>query len=66
MHFRLLSAIWKLLHKTPASTKFENKNKMADSHFAISNQSDVEQLKESFKNQNTLKATQTWLIDWQN
>ena len=31
--------------ETPTSTKFENKNKMADSHFAIPNQSDVEQLK---------------------
>ena len=43
----------------PASTKFENKNKMADSRFAISNQSSVEQLKENSKNQNTLEATQT-------
>ena len=34
---------------------------MVDSRFAISKQSDVEQLKENFKNQNTLKATQTWL-----
>ena len=31
------------------SAKFENKNKMVDSHFAISNQSDVEQLKENSK-----------------
>ena len=29
---------------------------MADSCFAISNQRDVEQLNEHFKNQNTLKA----------
>ena len=52
--------------ETPASTKFENKNKMADSCFAISNQSNVEQLKENSKNQNTLKATQTWLKVLQN
>ena len=38
---------------------------MADSHFAISNQSDIEQLKENSKNQNTLKETQTWLKVWQ-
>ena len=50
--------------ETPARVK--NKNKMADSRFAISNQSDVEQLKENSKNQNTLKATQTWLSVWQN
>ena len=52
--------------ETPASAKFENKNKMADSRFANSNQSDVEQPKENSKNQNTLKATQTWLKVWQN
>ena len=39
---------------------------MANSGFTISNQSDVEQLKENSKNQNTLKATQTWLKVWQN
>ena len=39
---------------------------MAESRFAIWNQSDVEQLKENSKNQNTLKATQTWLKVWQN
>ena len=50
--------------ETPARVK--NKNKMTDSRFAISNQSDVEQLKENSKNQNTLKATQTWLSVWQN
>ena len=43
--------------ETPASAKFENKNKMADSRFAISNQSDVEQLKQNSKHQNTLKST---------
>ena len=42
--------------ETPGSTKFENKNKMAGSHFAISNQSDVGQLKDSSKNQNNLKT----------
>ena len=36
--------------ETPASAKFENKNKMADNRFAISNQSDVEQLKEKILN----------------
>ena len=41
----------------PASTKFENNlNKMAESHFAILNQSDVGQLKDSSKNQNNLKT----------
>ena len=35
--------------ETPASAKYENENKMADSGFAISNQSD-EQLKEISKN----------------
>ena len=45
--------------ETPAHAKFKNKNKMADSRFAISNQSDVEQLKENSKIQNTLKETQT-------
>ena len=36
---------------------------MAESRFAISNQRDVKQrtAKENSKNQNTLKATQTWL-----
>ena len=34
--------------ETPTSAKFEIKNKMADSCFAISNQSNVEQLKEKF------------------
>ena len=52
--------------ETPASAKFENKNKMADSRFAISNQSNVEQLKENSKNQNTLKASQNRLKVWQN
>ena len=52
--------------ETCASANFENKNKMANSHFAISNQSDIEQLKENSKNQNTLKTTQTWLKVWQN
>ena len=53
--------------ETLASVKFENKKKMADSCFAISNQSDVEQLKKILKtNENTLKATQTWLKVWQN
>ena len=42
--------------ETPASAKFENKNKMADSHFAILNQIDVEHLIENSKKQNTLKA----------
>ena len=37
---------------------------MADSHFAILNQSDVEQLKENSQNQNILKAAQTWLKLW--
>ena len=36
--------------ETPASAKFKNKNKKADSRFAISKQSDVEQLKENSKN----------------
>ena len=44
--------------KTPANAKFENKNKMADSRFTISNQRNVEKLKENSKNQNSLKATQ--------
>ena len=39
---------------------------MADSCFAISNQSVVEQLKENSKNQNNLKATKTWLKVRQN
>ena len=39
---------------------------MADSRFSTSNQSDIEQLKENSKNQNTLEATQTWLKVWQN
>ena len=56
--------------ETPASAKFENKNKMADSHFAILNQIDVEHLIENSKNQNTLKAAHNWLkvgrIGWQN
>ena len=43
--------------ETPANDKFENENKMADSRFAISNQSDVGQLKENFRNPNILKAT---------
>ena len=38
---------------------------MADSRFALSNQNIVEQLKENAKNKNTLKATMTWLNDWQ-
>ena len=33
---------------------------MTDTCFAVSNQSDHEQLKEKSKNKNTLKATQTW------
>ena len=51
---------------TSASTKVENKIKMADSRFDISNQSNVEQLRENSKNRNTLKATQTWLKVWHN
>ena len=47
--------------ETTASDKFENKNKMAHSRFAVSNQNDFEQLKENSKNQNTLKAAQIWL-----
>ena len=47
--------------RSSASAKFKNKNEMAGSRFAISNQSNVEQLKENSKTQNTLKATQTWL-----
>ena len=41
---------------------------MADSRFAISNQIDVELLKENSENQNqnTLKSKQTWLKVWQN
>ena len=65
MHFRSLIAIRKLLWKHHKA-KFEKRNKIADSRFAISNQSDVEQLKENPKTQNTLKATQTWLKVWQN
>ena len=49
--------------KTTASAKFENKNKMAHSRFAISNQSSVEQVKGSSKKLNTLKATQTSLAE---
>ena len=45
--------------ETPARAKIEYK--MADSRFSTSNQSDIEQLKENSKNQNTLEATQTWL-----
>ena len=45
--------------ETPAGAKFENKNNF------ILNQIDVEQQKENAKNQNTLKATQTWLKVWQ-
>ena len=48
-----------IINGGPKSAKFENKNKMADGCFAISNQTDIEQLKENSKNQNTLKATQT-------
>ena len=47
--------------ETSVGAQFENKNKMADSHFAISNQSDIKQLKQNFKNPNIFKATQTWL-----
>ena len=64
--FYVIECNTKVAIETPASTKFENKNKLADSRFAISNQSDVEQLKENSKNQNTLKETQTWLNVWQN
>ena len=39
--------------ETPASAKFESKTKMADSLFAISNQSNVEQLKEKYFESNT-------------
>ena len=39
--------------------------KMADSHFALSNQNIVEELKENAKNKKTLKATQTSLNVWQ-
>ena len=46
--------------------KFENKNKMADSPFAISNQSNVEQLNENSKNQNILKGTPTCVKVWKN
>mgnify|MGYP001792993139 CR=1 FL=1 len=42
----------------PASAKIDYKNKMADSRFAISNQSDFQQLKENYKNQNTSEVTQ--------
>ena len=52
--------------ETLVSAKFDNKIKMADSCFAISNRSVVNQLKENSKNQNTLKATQTWLKIRQN
>ena len=45
--------------ETFASTKFENKNKMADSWFTLSNQNDVAQPKENAKNQYTLKAPQS-------
>ena len=38
---------------------------MADNRFALSNQNIVEQLKENAKNENTLKATQTWLNVWE-
>ena len=41
------------------------KKKMADNRFALSNQNIVEQLKENAKNENTLKATQTWLNVWE-
>ena len=52
--------------ETLARAKFENKNKMADSRFATSNQSNVEQLsKINSKNQNILKATRIWLKVWQ-
>ena len=64
MHFGLLSTIWSCKH--PQSPILKTKNKIVDSRFGISNQSDIEQLKENSKNQNTLKATQTWLKVWQN
>ena len=61
VHFRILSAIRKLLWKHPRTPNFKTKTgKIADSRFAISNQSYVEQLKKNFK-----KPTQTWLKVWQ-
>ena len=41
--------------------KLETKTKWPIVVFALSNQNDVEQQKENAKNQNTLKATPTWL-----
>ena len=48
-----------------ASTKFENKNKIADGRFATSKQSNVEQLKENSKNQNSFKNTDQILEDYE-
>ena len=59
MHFKLLSALRKLLWKHPQAPNLKTRNKMADSSFVILNQSNVGQLKENSKNQNTLNATQT-------
>ena len=47
------------------SAIFENKNKWLTVVFALSNQNDVEQQKENATNQNTFKATPTWLKVWQ-
>ena len=50
--------------ETTASTKFENKNKMTDSCFAISNQSDIELLKSTILESNTdLVETLAELVD---
>ena len=56
MHKQVIECNTKVAMETPARAKFENKNKMADNRSAISNQSDVKELKENSKNQNTLKS----------
>ena len=63
MHKQVIECNTEVAMETLASTKFENKYKMADSCFPISNQRNVEQLKESSKNQNTLKATYIDLVE---
>ena len=44
--------------------KLNTKTKWPAVVFALSNQNDIEQLIENAKNQNTFKATQTWLKVW--
>ena len=54
MCFRVPKEVMECNTKVATETK-------ADSLFSLSNQNIFEQLKESAKNKNTLKATQIWL-----